>query len=421
MNERPLSHAVHLLVVEDSTTQALQLRQLLLRHFGKVTVAHDGGEALALLEGDPPALVISDIHMPSMDGHELCRRIKADARFAAIPVVLITSLIDPAEAIKGLQCGASGFLTKPYEEGPLLARIHFLLANPELCQPRGGAHPETGVEIVFGGKKYFIAAERERVLDLLLSTYELAIWKHRELQEAAEKLAVQTRELERSNRDLEQFAAIASHDLQEPLRMVTSYLTLLERRAGGRLEAKERSFLHFAVDGARRMQQMISDLLTYSRLGQRGGEPVPVDLNAVLAEALSNLEAARSERDARITHDPLPTLPVDRARFVQLFQNLVGNALKFTSPERPPAVHLGAVKGQGEWVFTVRDNGIGIAEQDFERVFGLFQRLHSREEYPGSGIGLSICQKIVERHGGRIWVESAPGQGTAFHFTLPAP
>jgi light-regulated signal transduction histidine kinase (bacteriophytochrome) len=325
-------------------------------------------------------------------------------------------LTDPSEAIKGLQCGASGFLTKPYEEDHLIARVHFLLANPDLRRP----HSEAGVEVTLGGKKYFITSEREQILDLLFSTYELAVWKNRELQSATNKLEEQAVELQRSNRELEQFAAIASHDLQEPLRMVSSYLGLLERRAADKLDDKEKSFMHFAVDGALRMQQMITDLLAYSRVSTHAGEFVPTDLNATLADALANLEAARAEHAAAITHDALPTLSIDKPRFVQLFQNLIGNALKFTTPDRPPEVHLGCVRQGNVWLFSVRDNGIGIEARDFERIFELFQRLHSRTEYPGTGIGLALCKKIVERHGGRLWLESEPGKGTTFHFTVPA-
>ena len=420
MNEPSVSVDSHILVVEDSATQAHKLRHLLSRHFQRVTVSTHGEEALAAMESGPPSVVISDVNMPVMDGYELCRRIKTDARFKTIPVILITALTDPSEAIKGLQCGANGFLTKPYEEGHLLARIQFLLTNPGLRQPQEDVHPEAGVEFTYGGRKYFIASERERVLDLLLSTYELAIWKNRELQTISEKFEAQTRELQRSNRELEQFASVASHDLQEPLRMVTSYLTLLERKAGERLQEKEMTFLQFAVDGAARMQQMIIDLLAYARVGQRDRDLKPVDLQAVYERALANLAAARTETGACITADPLPALCVEAPRFSQLFQNLVGNALKFVAPGRVPEVHIGCHREGADWHFFVRDNGIGIAARDFDRVFLLFQRLHSRQEYPGTGIGLSLCQKIVESHGGRIWIESEEGKGTAIHFTVPA-
>ena len=419
MNEPSASIDRHILVVEDSATQASRLRHLLLKHFSRATVAAHGADALAAIETAPPDLVISDVNMPVMDGYELCRRLKADTRFATIPFILITSLTDPGEAIKGLQCGADAFLTKPYEEDHLLARIRFMLANPRLRLRQGEAPPEAGVEFMYGGKKYFIASERERVLDLLLSTYELAIWKNRELKTVTEKLESQARELQRSNRELEQFASVTSHDLQEPLRMVTSYLTLIERRVGDRLDEKEKSFLRFAVDGAKRMQQMILDLLAYARVGTRSRDLKAVDLQPVLDGALANLEAVRAEKQARITSDTLPALAVEAPRFAQLFQNLVGNALKFTVAERIPEIHIGCERQGLGWHFFVRDNGIGIPARDFDRVFVLFQRLHSREEYSGTGIGLSLCQKIIERHGGRIWVESEPGQGTTFHFTIP--
>lgn len=420
MNEPSALIDRHILVAEDSATQAFKLRHLLGQHFSKVTVVANGGEALAAAEANPPDLIISDINMPVMDGHALCRCLKAAPRLAEIPVVLITSLADPTEAIKGLQCGASGFLTKPYDEEQLLSRLRFHLLAPASCGAAEAAPDEAGVEITVGGKKYFIASERARILDLLLSTYEIAIWKNRELATVTEKYAAQARELQRSNRELEQFASIASHDLQEPLRMVTSYLTLVERRVADRLDEKEKSFLHFAVDGAKRMQQMIVDILAYARVGAKMADAGPVELELLLAGALANLEAARAEKQAHITHDTLPALSVAGPRIAQLFQNLVGNALKFSAPGRDPEIHIGCRPENGEWHFCVRDNGIGIPAKDFERIFMLFQRLHSREEYPGTGIGLSLCQKIVESHGGRIWLESEPGQGTTVHFTLPA-
>ncbi len=203
--------------------------------------------------------------------------------------------------------------------------------------------------------------------------------------------------------------------------MLESYLTLIERRLGDRLDAKEKSFLHFAIDGARRMHQMIVDLLAYARVGVKDRVSKAVDLQTILDGALANLAAVQAEKGARITSDPLPMLCVEGPRFSQLFQNLIGNALKFSAPGRTPEIHLGCQREGNGWHFCVRDNGIGIPARDFERIFVLFQRLHSREEYSGTGIGLSLCQKIVERQGGRIWVESEPGQGTTIHFTIPEP
>jgi light-regulated signal transduction histidine kinase (bacteriophytochrome) len=225
-------------------------------------------------------------------------------------------------------------------------------------------------------------------------------------------------DLARSNQDLEQFAYVASHDLLEPLRMVTGYLQLIERRYKDKLDNDAREFINFAVDGAIRMNRLITDLLDYSRIHTRGKQPEPVAMESVLARALDYLQSAIRDSDAVITHDPLPTVQGDASQLVQLMQNLIGNAIKFRAPERGARVCIGAQKNDDEWVFSVKDEGIGIEPQYMEKIFLIFQRLHSRQEYPGTGIGLAICKKIVERHGGRIWVQSEVGQGSTFFFTI---
>lgn len=239
------------------------------------------------------------------------------------------------------------------------------------------------------------------------------------IAERTEQLQAQSTELARSNAELAQFAYVASHDLQEPLRMITGYLQLLERRYKGKLDNEADEFITFAVDGATRMQQLIRDLLAYSRVGMRHQAMHPVDCQVILKGVLNNLQMAIQESKAVITFDPLPTLLADPTHIGQLFQNLVANAIKFRS-ERTPQIHIGVHRTlqSKEWLFSVSDNGIGIAADDLERIFAIFQRLHTRHEYPGTGIGLAICKKIIDRHGGRIWAESAVGQGTTFYFTI---
>jgi len=250
--------------------------------------------------------------------------------------------------------------------------------------------------------------------------YEIALFDDiTERKKAEAALREAHEELKRSNAELEQFAYVASHDLQEPLRMVSSYTQLLMRRYGDKLDGDAREFTAFIVDGATRMKQLIEDLLAYSRVGTRDKNFKPVDAGSSLGRALTNLRAAIQDSGATVTHDPLPTIPCDEVQLAQLFQNLIGNALKFRKPDAAPAVHVGAADQGAEWEFMVRDNGIGIEPQYFERIFMVFQRLHDKGEYPGTGIGLAIVKKVVERHGGRIWVQSQPGAGTTFHFTMP--
>jgi PAS domain S-box-containing protein len=240
-----------------------------------------------------------------------------------------------------------------------------------------------------------------------------------ERKEAEEHLVKMVAELKRSNDELQQFAYVASHDLQEPLRMVASFTQLLASRYKGRLDSDADEFIAFAVDGCNRMQGLIQDLLAYSRAGTSGKTLRAASVEGALQAALTNLRTTIGESGAVVTHDHLPTITTDGAQLTQVFQNLIGNAIKYHSAE-VAQVHVSAAKNEvREWIFSVRDNGLGIAPQYFERIFILFQRLHGQNEFEGTGIGLAVSKKIVERLGGRIWVESQPGKGSTFYFSLP--
>ena len=239
-----------------------------------------------------------------------------------------------------------------------------------------------------------------------------------ERKQAEETLKQMVGEIGRSNTELEQFAYVVSHDLQEPLRMVSSYTQLLARRYHDKLDTSANDFINYAVDGAERMRVLLNNLLDYSRLGTHGKPFKLTDFEDVFNQAMTNLKVAIEESEALVTHDYLPTLIVDEGQLVQLFQNLIGNAVKFCNQESP-RIHVSAETKSGVWVFSVRDNGIGIDPQHAQRIFEIFKRLHTREEYSGTGMGLAICKKIVERHGGNIWIYSQPGEGSTFYFTIP--
>jgi len=260
-----------------------------------------------------------------------------------------------------------------------------------------------------------LVGQRTRELEAANEQLQSEITERRRAEESLRNTA---EELARSNRDLEQFAYVASHDLQEPLRAVAGYVELLQHRYQGKLDEKALQFIAGATDGAARMQKLITDLLSFSRLGTQKKRFERTDLAAALHMALTGLRVSIEEAGATITSDPLPVLQVDATQISQLFQNLIGNAIKFRSG-RPPEIHVGAKKEPGRWLLSVRDNGIGFEPQYSERIFLIFQRLHTRRQYPGTGVGLAVCKRIVERHGGTIWADSKPGQGSIFFFTLP--
>ncbi len=281
----------------------------------------------------------------------------------------------------------------------------------------------------FGGEKDRLEATQRAILNILddfedekskVEAVNAELRREVADRAAAERaLREKTDALALSNAELEQFAYVASHDLQEPLRMVSSYVQLFEKRYAGQVDAQAKKYIDYSVEGAKRMQALIGGLLEFSRVG-RIDEPFgPVDTGSALDQALLNLRSAIEESHAAVTRGPLPTVTGNPARLGQVLQNLVGNAIKFRRPGEAPAIHVSALPRRHDWLFEVKDNGIGIDPQFLDRIFVIFQRLHTRAEYPGTGIGLSICKKVIERHGGRIWVESHIGAGSTFQFTLP--
>lgn len=375
------------LIVDDTPANVRVLAEYLDGHGFTVTVAQDGEEGLERAHYSRPDLILLDAMMPGWDGFETCRRLKADPVTSGIPVIFMTALSDIGDKVRAYEAGGIDYITKPFHAEEVLARVNTHLSLRSMqCQ---------------------------------LQAQNLQLQREiQERQRAEQVLAERSRELARSNAELERMAYVASHDLQEPLRMVASYVQLLERRYTGQLDADAHEFIGYAVDGAKRMQALIDDLLAISRVDTKARPMQAVNLNDVLATALRSLRIAIEESGARIDAAQLPAVRGDAAQLAQLFQNLLANAFKFC--REAPRVAITAEQDGAMWRISVRDNGIGIAPEYRARVFGMFQRLHGVRAYPGTGIGLAICQKIVERHGGAIHAEGAQDGGSVFVFTLPA-
>ncbi len=273
---------------------------------------------------------------------------------------------------------------------------------------------KSGEEIIIAWHSSLLYDNNGEIIGTLSSGDDIT-----ELKKGEQDLLSTLENLKEVNSELERFAYVASHDLQEPLRMITSFIQLLEKRYKDKLDEDANEFITFIVEGAKRMQLMITDLLFYSRIGRKEKEFSQLDVNIILEDVISNFRIKIEETNAKITHDPLPILIGNKAEFVQLLQNLIYNAIKFHRKEETPVVHISAKLQKNQWIFSVRDNGIGIDSQFFDRIFIIFQRLHKKEEYEGTGIGLAICKKIIERHDGKIWVESEVGKGSTFYFSIP--
>jgi signal transduction histidine kinase len=384
----------NILVVDDEPTNLRLLSMTLTQKGYEVRCAKNGELALLAAQTHPPDLILLDITMPEMDGYEVCQQLKANSTTCDIPVIFLSALNQTLNKVKAFNVGGVDYITKPFQVEEVLVRVKNQLS----------------IQLLY--KKL---SEQNALLQKENHQRQQEITERLEAERKLEQLAA---ELKRSNQELETFAYVAAHDLQEPLRAVTGYTQLLVDEYKDRLDESALEYMDLIVDGASRMQQLIQDLLAYSRVSSRGQEFTSVDANDALQQALKNLQVAIAQSNANISHEPLPTISGDKSQLVQLFQNLIGNAIKFRR-EEPPQVCIAAELKDEQWLFSVRDNGIGMKPQYLDRIFEIFKRLHTRTEFPGTGIGLAICKKIVERHQGLIWAESQLGQGTTFYFTVP--
>ena len=417
------------ILVVDDTAENLRLLSTMLTQSGYAPrCVINGKMALRACNSNPPDLILLDIMMPEMNGYEVCQHLKLEAKTREIPVIFISAKDEVFDKVNAFAVGGVDYISKPFQFEEVLARIesHLSLRNlqKQLKEQNLLLQEEItsrlAVEKTLQEKNLILQQEisTRRAVEKALQEQNLVLQQEISNRQRAESALLKSnQELARSNAELEQFAYVASHDLQAPLATIASYAQLLEKRYKDQLDSKASKFIGNIVQGCTRMQTLIDDLLEYSRVG-RSQKPFQLtDCNHAVEQALANLQGAIRETQAVVTYSELPALRGDISQLVQLFQNLVGNSIKYRH-DAPPMVHITACKQEKDWLFSVSDNGIGIATQHQARIFQIFQRLHTQKEYSGTGIGLAICQKIVERHGGYIWVESQPGQGSTFYFTL---
>jgi light-regulated signal transduction histidine kinase (bacteriophytochrome) len=358
-----------ILVVDDTPDNLRLLSAILIKRNFEVRKALNGKQALVSAGADAPDLILLDIKMPGLDGYDTCRALKENPDTRAIPVIFISALDDALDKVEAFAVGGADYISKPFQEAEVFARIKNQLYLRDLQQ----------------------------------------------------QLEIQNQKLIQSNQELEQFAHIVSHDLQQPLQSITGYTKIIGLQYSDVLDADAKRYLASISDAGNRMHRLIQDLLSYATVNEDRDVFTAVDCNIVLAEALSNLEILIQKSKAHIQYSELPKIYGRKTQLSQLFQNLIGNALKFSRPNIPPHIEISVSSNPDQYyVFEFRDNGIGIAPDDVHTIFQTFHRLHSNAEYPGSGIGLATCKKIVESHHGKIWVDSTPSEGSVFFVKLPS-
>jgi two-component system sensor histidine kinase/response regulator len=454
-----------ILIAEDSQTQAEQLSHCLNTRGYAVTVTRNGKQALASAVQSKPAMVITDVVMPEMDGYTLCKEMKSSPALKDVPVILLTSLSRPQDIVRGLECGADSFVRKPYEDTYLASRVEYILTNVEL---RKSERLRVGVRVQFGGQSHFITAEKQQILDLLISTYEGAVQineeleiKQQELLEAKETLEARVAErttqlactnerlqielaerkraedqvkdlnqdLERrvaertvqlgvANKDLEAFSYSVSHDLRAPLRHIDGFARILIKNHSLQLTPDAQQQLKLIQEGTQKMGRMIDDLLNLARLDRRSMTFETTWLSPLVDSVVQDLKSETTEREIEWRVGSLSTVKCDPGLLRQVFANLLSNAVKYTRPRGRAVIEVGESTIEGETVFFVRDNGAGFDPRYAEKLFGAFQRLHTEQEFEGTGIGLATVERIIRKHGGRVWAEAEINKGATFRFSL---
>lgn len=405
----------HVLAVEDSLVQAKRIQHFFEENSIPAVICHNGQQAFEASKADKPAIIISDIIMPVMDGYEFCSKVKADSELQDIPVILLTSLSDPLDIIKGLQAGADNFITKPYDDDYLLARINYLIANRHI---RNMGSADMSIEIVFQEQKFKINSDKKQILDLLLSVYEAAVNRNEHLIQAQRQLEIMNENLKTANKELEAFSHTVSHDLKSPLTGVIGFADLLLSEYENVLDEDARFYLKQIITSGKNMSQLIEDLLHFSRSARAEIKPADINLSQMAQNVFQELRTVNYKGNYQVEVEDGMHVTADPGLMRVVLNNLIGNALKYSQKNPQPVIQFGCFHKNNKKVVFIRDNGVGFDMNKADALFSPFIRLHYDDQFKGTGVGLSTVKRIIERHGGSIWFESAVGQGSTFYFTI---
>lgn len=404
----------YVLAIEDSLVQAKRLEYFFKEYNINYQLFTNAEDAYIGVLKEKPELIISDIVMPGMDGYEFCDKIKSDENMASIPVILLTSLQDPHDIIKGLQAGADNFITKPYNNKYLFSRIQYLLINRDI---HFAGSSEKVIELVFRGSKYQVNSNRKQILDLLLSVYEAAIQRNDELTITKAQLETANENLKQANQDLDAFSRTVSHDLKTPLNAIITFSDLL-LNDNEYITKTNKELLELIHQSGWSMSNLIQDLLQFSKSGEVEIEQEPVNLTEIATKVLEDILIIDNSRIVKVTIEPNLHAKADPKMIKVVLSNLLGNAFKYSGLTPNAEIKFGKKDYYNNDLFYIQDNGAGFDMNTAEKLFQPFQRFHSSNEFKGTGVGLSTVKRIIEKHDGQIWAESEVGKGATFFFTL---
>lgn len=408
----------YILALEDSLVQAKRIEYFFKKHGFNYTIAASAEEALKEIEREKPTLIISDIVMPGIDGYQFCKKIKEDTQTKDIPVILLTSLQDSSDIIRGLQAGADNFITKPYDEKHLLSRINHLLSNIETEKSETDTFCNYPIQLKYREEDFIINSSRKQILNLLISVYDTAVQRNEELTEIKEKLEITNRELIQANEDLDSFAHTVSHDLKSPLSVIIGFTSAILDNPQTTVSQEEKGYIKYVQEASYQMNQLIKDLLAFSQSGRVHIEYKELNLSDIANDIIEDLLLRFPSNTPNIIIEPNLIANADPIMMRVVLDNLLGNAIKYSAKTDAPKIIFGKKEYYGKQLFYITDNGVGFDMSKSDKLFQPFIRLNNSNDFTGTGVGLSTVKRIIDKHGGEIWAESELNKGSSFFFTL---